>query len=120
MISFHEENGLDDFAIWICTFAQYQACFYWALRTDSALLLQPKKSNAIDDVGPTIAEQLAIDPFTKVIKSRGVKEGTTLCPVKCFEVNYLMYSGIGLLAIHSLVDLYCRLWVTKTTSVKIT
>lgn len=64
-------------AIWICTFAQYQA----------------KKNDQIDDIGPSVAEQLALDPFTKVLESGGVQQ------------------GMGLVAIHTTsADLYVRLW----------
>ena len=47
------------------------------------------------DIGPTIAEQLALDPFAVVIGSVGVRVGEH-----------------GLLAIHTTsADLYVRLWV---------
>merc|ERR1712216_724258 len=71
------QNLPDDFGIWICTFAQYQ----------------PKKSEDIDDVGPSISAQIALDPFTTVLRSAGVREGR------------------GLVAVHTrLVCLYSRLW----------
>ena len=47
----------------------------------------------MDDVGPTIAQQLALDPFAQVIKSPSVK------------------AGKGMVAIHTVqCDLYTRLW----------
>ena len=59
----------------VCTFAQYQA----------------KKNDTIVDIGPTVAEQLAIDPFSRVIESEGVK------------------NGLGLIAVHTTTaDLYGR------------
>eukprot|EP00658_Telonema_sp_P-2_P007134 TRINITY_DN12660_c0_g1_i1.p1 TRINITY_DN12660_c0_g1~~TRINITY_DN12660_c0_g1_i1.p1 ORF type:complete len:648 (+),score=105.34 TRINITY_DN12660_c0_g1_i1:459-2402(+) len=65
----------DEFGIWVCTFAQYQA----------------KKSEDVDDVGPSVAEQLALDPFSRVIHSKELV--------------------LGLVAIHThSCDLYSRLW----------
>ena len=51
---FQQDNNLPDgFAIWVCTLANYQA----------------NANDSIQDIGPTIAEQLALDPFTLVIQS---------------------------------------------------
>ena len=68
-----DENGLDhDTPIWFCVFANYQA---------------------EDGAGPSIKQQLAMDPFGAVIKSIGVREGH------------------GMLAVHTTKeDLYLRLW----------
>ena len=55
------------FSIWICTYANYRACC--AASHNLSLMrvcTEPRKSLAIEDVGPTIAEQLEVDPFTKV------------------------------------------------------
>jgi len=71
-----DQNLPDELAIWVCTMANYQ----------------PKKSDSVDDVGPTISEQLALDPFGEVIRSEDVKTG-------------------GLVAVHTTAgDLYTRLW----------
>eukprot|EP00656_Telonema_subtile_P036486 TRINITY_DN40490_c0_g1_i1.p1 TRINITY_DN40490_c0_g1~~TRINITY_DN40490_c0_g1_i1.p1 ORF type:complete len:678 (-),score=149.85 TRINITY_DN40490_c0_g1_i1:319-2352(-) len=64
-------------ALWLCSVSQYQ----------------PKKSEAVADIGPSVAEQLALGPFTKVLQSRAVRRGH------------------GLVAIHTTTaDLYQRLW----------
>jgi len=65
------ESIQDDTAIWFCTFAQYQ----------------PE-----DGAGPSIAEQIQLDPFTRVINA----------------------AKHGMVAIHtSTVDLYDRLWCVR-------
>lgn len=61
-----------DTAIWFCTFAQYQC------------------GDAAGDPGPTVAQQLAIDPFGSVIKS---------------------HPPFGMLVVHTTrAELYSRLW----------
>lgn len=69
------QNGVgDDASMWMCTFAQYQ----------------PKKNDFDDDIGPSVTEQLKLDPFAKVITSPGM---------------------VRLVAVHtSTADLYLRLW----------
>lgn len=71
-------NGMgDELRVWICTFSQYQ----------------PKKDASVNDVGPTVQEQIAVDPFSQVLGSEGVAKGR------------------GLVAIHTTTaDLYSRLW----------
>lgn len=67
----------EDVPIWICTLAQYQ----------------PKKGPWVHDVGPTVAQQLELDPFGCVLRSGSLAQGH------------------GLVAIHTTTaDLYCRLW----------
>lgn len=71
------ENGCDEnTSVWICTLSQYQ----------------PKTDDSVVDVGPTVGEQLALDPFNRVIESLAARNGT-------------------LVAVHtSKADLYRRLW----------
>ena len=67
----------ENVSIWVCTFSQYQA----------------RKDESVDDIGPTVGEQLAVDPFAQVIQSVGVK------------------NGLGMVAVHTTTaDLYSRLW----------
>ena len=55
---------------------------------------QAKKSDEIDDIGPSVGEQIALNPFSHVLKHLEIAR-----------------TGYGLLAIHTTtVDLYTRLW----------
>ena len=54
---------------------------------------QAKRNENVADVGPTIQQQLDLEPFTRVISSPNL--------------------FLGLIAIHTTsCDLYCRLWVS--------
>lgn len=79
------QHGLsDNFVIWLCTLSIYQ----------------PKKNDSINDIGPTVDQQIKLEPapFTQVVQSPEV-------------VN-----GHGLVAIHThtagvaSANLYTRLW----------
>jgi len=73
---YFELNAIDfDIPIWFCVFANYQC---------------------EDGCGPTVAQQLEMDPFARVIESPSLKKE---------------HGGFGMVAVHTTMeDLYKRLW----------
>ena len=47
----------------------------------AGMFLQPRTHSEIVDIGPTIAEQVELDSFTKVIDSVGVRQGQQVIAV---------------------------------------
>ena len=74
--SFFDSRSMDmDTTVWFCLFANYQPG---------------------DDAGPSIGEQLKMEPFKSVIESDLVKQAQ---------------QGYGMLVVHtSRIDVYTRLW----------
>lgn len=73
-----ELSGDEDAALWVCTFSQYQ----------------PKKDDNIADVGPSIGQQLALDPFTRVTQSEGVSKHTD----SPYEIHGAMVKNVAIRA----------------------
>ena len=112
---FLQERHLEDCIIWLCTVALYREPISTQIPLLTSLCLTEPKNKYAEAPGPSIGEQLKLEPFSAVIKSKSLIYGnlTSLLPVRmniCFYRIMNWGCAAGMLAIHTCSDLYKRLW----------
>ena len=66
--SFKKQHDLHNgFSVWVCTYSQYRKCASCVMVCSvNVSLSEPRNKKEIQDVGPTIQEQIDANPFSKV------------------------------------------------------